>query len=364
MEKNILDIFTTIEDPRITGRCSHKLVDILFIGLCTLLSNGEDFVDMVEFGKQREGWLRTVLDLPNGIPSHDTFNRVFQVIEPGQFKKCLGEDGQLFIDTVKDKLICLDGKKIKGENPRSRGNKGLYILNAWVSENKICIGQEKVGDKSNEITAVPKLLGQLNIEGAIVSIDAMGCQKQIAKEIISKQAGYLLAVKGNQEILHREIIEAFESHQYSYSSKQEERGHGRGEKRTCHTLSANKLSKQTKDKWKGVKKIIKLKSARTIKGATKTESRYYISSRKESAPRFNVLIREHWGVENNLHWHLDVTFNEDACRARKGHSPENLSIMRKIALHRLKLFDDKKSLKKKRFKASLNLNYLLEILLI
>jgi len=364
MEKKILDIFSEIADPRVKGRCLHKLEDILFIGLCTLLSNGEDFVDMEDFGKQREGWLRTVLELPHGIPSHDTFGRLFRVIEPGELKKCLGKDGQSFIDTVKDKLINFDGKKLKGAKPKSKGNKGLYIVNAWVSENKICIGQEKVEDKSNEIKAIPKLLDQIDIEEAIVSIDAMGCQREIADKIIGKKADYILSVKGNQETLHQEIIGAFGQHPHSYKSKQADKGHGREETRTCYTLSANKLSEETKGKWKNVSKIIKLESARTVKGVTTTKSRYYISSRKESAEKFNELIRGHWGIENNLHWHLDVTFKEDACRARKGFAAENLSVMRKIALHRLKLFEDKKSLKKKRFNASLNLDYLLDILLI
>jgi len=364
MGKKILDIFSEISDPRVEGMCLHKLEDILFIGLCTLLSNGEDFVDMVEFGKQREEWLRTVLELPHGIPSRDTFNRLFRSVEPGELKKCLGNDGQLFIDTVKGKLINFDGKKLKGANPKSKGNKGLYIVNAWVSENKICIGQEKVEDKSNEIKAIPKLLDQIDIEEAIVSIDAMGCQREIADKIIVKKADYILSVKGNQETLHNEIMGAFEQHPHSYKSRQADKGHGRQETRTCYTLSANKLSKETKEKWKNVSKIIKLDSVRIVKGVTKTESRYYISSRKESAEKFNELIRGHWGIENNLHWHLDVTFKEDACRARTGFAAENLSVMRKIALHRLKLFEDKKSLKKKRFNACLNLDYLLEILLI
>lgn len=364
MEKKIIEIFSKVSDPRVVGRCSHKLCDILFIALCTLLSNGEDFEDMESFGNQREDWLSTVLELPNGIPTHDTFNRVFQAIESDELKKCLGNDGQLFIDSLKDKLINFDGKKLKGANPKSRGNKGLYLLNAWVSEHKICIGQEKVKDKSNEIKAIPLILDQLNIKEAIVSTDAMGCQKEIAEKIIMKEADYLLAVKGNQETLHNEIIAAFEKHQNSYKSKKRDKDHGREEERTCYTLSANKLSKEVRAQWKDLNKIIKIESIRTIKSVKSTESRYYISSRKASALKFNQLVRQHWSIENNLHWHLDVTFKEDACRARTGFAAENLSIMRKIALHRLKHFEDNKSLKKKRFNASLNLEYLLKILLL
>lgn len=363
MKKSTLEIFKEIKDPRVINRCYHKLEDILFIGLCTLLSNGEDFVDMELFGKERESWLREILDLPHGIPTHDTFNRVFQSIDPEEFKKCLGEHGKSFIDTVKDKLICLDGKKIKGAKPKSRGLNGLYVLNAWVSENKISIGQEKIKNKSNEITAIPLVLEELNIRESIISIDAIGCQKEIAKKIILKEADYILSVKGNQETLHEELIKAFEDYPNGNKSKQKNKGHGRKEERTCYTLSANKLTKSTKDKWKNITKLIKIDSIRTVKGISKRKSRYYISSRKESAKRFNELIRQHWSIENNLHWHLDVTFKEDSCRARTGFAAENLSAMRKIALHRLTLLKDNRSLKKKRFTASLNLDYLLQILL-
>ena len=363
MKNTILEIFKEIDDPRVKNRCWHNLEDILFIALCTLLSNGEDFADMELFGREREEWLRTILELPNGIPTHDTYNRVFQAIDPEQFKQCLGNHGALFIETFRDKLICLDGKKVKGASPKSRKNKGLYILNAWVSENKISICQEKVKDKSNEITAIPIILDELNIEGSTISIDAMGCQKNISDKIIDKKADYILAVKGNQKTLYKEVIQAFEDYPNSTRSKQSNKGHGREEKRSCSTLSSNKLSSSTKSKWKNISKLIKIESTRTIKGVTATETRYYISSKNETAKIFNKLIREHWSIENNLHWHLDVTFREDLCRARSGYAAENLSAMRKIALSRLTLFEDKRSLKKKRFKASLNLEYLLEMLL-
>ena len=210
MENKVSEIFSQVPDPRVVKRCDHKLVDILFIAFCTLLSNGEDFEDMVEFGRQRQDWLRTILELPEGIPSHDTFNRVLQLVDSEALSECLQSDGAGLLESVKGQLINFDGKKIKGANPRSRGNKGLWILSAWVSDKRLCIGQKKVDDKSNEITAIPELIDELNLQGSIVSIDAIGCQVEIAEKIRDSEADYLLAVKENQADLLEEIREAFE----------------------------------------------------------------------------------------------------------------------------------------------------------
>ncbi len=267
MKKNIQDLFAGVPDSRVVNRCSHKLSDILFIALSTLICNGEDFEDMVEFAHQRYDWLSTILELPDGIPSQDTFNRVLQRIEPKALQKCLSEDGQVLLDTLNEKQINLDGKKIRGVWPTSKGNNGLYILSAWVNENNLCVGQSRVEDKSNEITAIPELLDTLHIQGATISIDAIGCQKAIAAKIVDKQAEYLLSLKKN-----------------------------------------------------------------------------------------------HWSIENQLHWHLDVTFGEDASRARLQNAPENLNILRKIALQRITQMKDKLSKKKRRYRASLNNDYLKQVL--
>ncbi len=366
MKKRISSLFGSIKDPRVVNRCDHKLVDILFIAFCTLLSNGEDFEDMVEFGKQRQTWLSTVLELPNGIPSHDTFNRVLQMINPESLGKCLESDGTGLLEALEGKLISLDGKKIRGVSPKSRGNKGFYVLSAWVCENRLCIGQKKVKDKSNEITAIPDLLDDLDVKGAIVSIDAIGCQVDIVEKICEKQADYLLAVKGNQKDLLEEVSEAFNYSSIVNYEENWEYDHGRYEQRRCEVLSAQEsLSPQLLNKWKAVHQIIKIKATRIIKDVATTEDRYYISSLSDPrAKSFNELVRGHWGIENHLHWHLDVTFKEDANRARSGNAPLNLNILRKMALHRIQQMNDKLSLKKRRFRAALNQEYLFKILAI
>ena len=364
MEKGIIEIFSGVKDPRSQGMCLHQLSDILFIALCTLLSNGEDYEDMVEFAKQRIDWLETKINLSNGIPSHDTFNRVLQIIDTESLSKALKEDGGALLKHVEGKLVCLDGKKMRGVSPKSRGNKGLYVLNAWVAEDRLCIGQKKVGDKSNEITAIPELLDELELKGATVSIDAIGCQKNIAEQIIKKEADYLLAVKGNQADLLEEVSESFVFSKINKGKEQWEYDHGRYETRTCFILSASEvLSPNIKVEWPSIKTLVKIESTRQIKDVKSTETRYYISSNEgKSADSYNEMVRGHWGIENHLHWHLDVTFNEDSNRSRKGNAPQNLNILRKMALHRIAKDDSKISKKKRRFRASMNLDYLEDIL--
>lgn len=320
---------------------------------------------MVEFGRQRIDWLKTKIKLPNGIPSHDTFNRVFQNIEPQQLKKVLKEDGQALLEHVRGQLINFDGKKLRGASPKSRGNKGLYIVSAWVSENRLCIGQQKVEDKSNEITAIPKLLKEIDIEGCTATIDAMGCQKEIAAQIVDKKADYILSLKGNQADLLEEVSEAFEYSPLIHSSDEQwEYERGRYENRTCQILDAEQsLSPKMKLLWPSISTLVKIESVRIVKDIKHTETRYYISSHtKKTSKQYNEMVRGHWGIENHLHWHLDVTFSEDACRARTGHAPENLNIFRKIALHRISKDNSKISKKKRRFRASMNTDYLEQIL--
>lgn len=362
--KKILELFSTIPDPRVQGRCLHRLEDILFIAFCALLANGEDYEDIVEFGHQRESWLRTILELPNGIPSHDTFNRVFQLISPEALQKLLESDGQSLLDSIDGEQLILDGKKLKGANPKTRGNKGLYVLNAWVSKHKLCIGQKKVGAKTNEITAIPELLDELEVSGSTITIDAIGCQKKIATKIRSKEANYLLAVKKNQKDLFEMLGEAFVDNKALQSDEQWEYDHGRYETRHCEILEVSKVwEPEFYQQWKDVKTLVKVCSTREIKGKKSEEIRYYISSQSvQNASYYNQLVRGHWGIENQLHWHLDVTFKEDASRARKGNAAENLSVMRKVALHRLTRMNDKLSIKKRRFRAALNNAYLTEII--
>jgi len=362
MAHSVEKIFAGIDDPRVEGRCLHRLKDILFIALCTLLSNGEDFEDMVEFGNQRHCWLKEILDLPNGIPSHDTFNRVLQVVDPEQLSACLAQDGDVLIESLEGKQVNFDGKKIKGASPKSRGNKGLYILSAWVGEHRFCIGQKKVQDKSNEISAIPELIGALDLRGSMVSIDAIGCQTEIAQEIIDAQADYLLAVKANQGSLYEQASDEFTWASSQDFNEEWEYDHGRYEHRKCSTVAAEEvLSPDLIEKWPEVKTVIKIEAQRTVDDSTNSQTRFYISSEEKGSAYYNNAVRAHWGIENHLHWHLDVTFNEDANRSRTGNTPQNLNILRKMALHRIRRMTDKLSLKKRRFRASMNLEYLQKV---
>lgn len=364
MKHRIQEIFSTVPDPRVTGRCLHKLSDILMIALCTLIADGEDFEDMVVFCEEKEPLLRSFLELPNGIPSHDTINRVLQIIDYQCLDACLGQYGKELLGIVAEKQICIDGKKLKGVAPTKRGNDGLYLLSAWVSENRLCIGQTKVKDKSNEITAIPVLLNQLDLKDSTVSIDAIGCQKEIAKTIRDKEAHYFLSVKKNQPDLFEEVSEAFASNKVNRGAAQWEYDHGRYEQRQCALLSAKEvLGPKQLSQWASLETLVQVTAQRTVKGVKTEEIRYYISSDSCNKPLyFNDLAVGHWGIENHLHWHLDVTFNEDACRARTKNAPLNLSTLRKIALHKIGQMNDKKSFKKRRFKAALNDDYLLEVL--
>jgi len=318
----------------------------------------------VAFGEERFDWLATKLALPNGIPSHDTFNRVLQMIDPEQLKEALAADGAALIEHVEEQLVVLDGKKLRGASARGPAGTGLYILHAWVSEVNLCIGQRKVGDKSNEITAIPALLDELSLKGAIVSIDAIGCQKNIADQIVAKEADYILALKGNQEELLEEVHESFQFSGLDQTDEDWEYGHGRFEKRHCATLRASDcLSPNMQQAWPSIKTLVKIEATRMVGEATSTQTRYYISTlTQRTAQDMNRLIRSHWSVENQLHWHLDVTFAEDANRARSGHAPENLSILRKLALHRIAMDDSRLSKRKRRYKAAMNLDYLEKVL--
>ena len=318
----------------------------------------------VLFGASKGHLLKDYLDLPNGVPSHDTFNRVFQILDFNVLKKCLTDYGKALIDILAEKQICLDGKKLRGVNPTSRGNKGLFIVNAWLSENRLCVGQERVEDKSNEIEAIPKLLKEIDITDAIVSIDAIGCQKEIASQIKQQKGHYLLAVKKNQKELYEDISCAFKANKAISIDEKWEYANNRFEVRKCSILTAkSSLMDDIRSEWEGLQTVVKIEASRTIKEQCSTQVRYYISDESElNAKYFNQLTRGHWGIENHLHWHLDVTFKEDSCRARKGNAPQNLATLRKLALQIITEHKDNLSLKKRRVKAAFDIEYLKKLI--
>ena len=269
MEKPLHTLFTEVDDPRVVSRCRHKLSDILFIALSTLICNGEDFEDMVEFAHQRYDWLRELLELPNGIPSHDTFNRVLQMIDPQALQACLRDDGQALLDTLNEKQVNVDGKKLRGVSPTSKGNEGLYILSAWVSENQLCVGQQKVEEKSNEITAIPDLINSIDLTGAIVSIDALGCQKEVAACIVDRQAEYLLSLKRNQQQTYEYVEDSFRFAAQAANYEEWEYDHGRYETRQCSIIEiTDAIQHEVLSSWKDLRYLVRIKASRQTTSGT------------------------------------------------------------------------------------------------
>ena len=352
------------------GNLRHKLEDILVIGLLTLLCNGSDFEDMEAFGREREQDLRKFLELPNGIPDESTFFRVFQWVKPSALSACLCswlvEERKL-----QAKNINIDGKSMCGSG--KGGETAVHIVSAWAGDEQIVLGQLAVDEKSNEITAIPKLLELFNIKGATVTIDAMGCQRDIAKTIREKKGNYILAVKDNQKILHQNIRDYFEGLEdgdirelpEDVWKTEENRSHGRVEQREVRSVTDIEWL-EGKAHWKDLTTIIQYRCWRN----GKMTDRYYISNADMSAQEFYQCIRGHWSIENKLHWSLDMIFHEDAAQASKGHAPENLNILRKLALSLLRAAKDprfmgknkKMSGPKKRFVASMNPDYMFTVL--
>ena len=365
---SIIEHFSKLCDPRTKEhKKEHKLIDILFITIAAVICGAEDWNDIEFYGQEKEDWLKTILELPCGIPSHDTFNRVFSLIDPSELQNCFISWVQSIAKISEGQIISIDGKRMC--NSGEQGKKAIiHMVSAWSNENSMVLGQVKVNDKSNEITAIPALLDLLMVKGCWITIDAMGCQKDIAGKIKSKEAEYILAVKDNQQHLHDDIKDAFKHGIIEQVDKQSNLGHGRIEKRTCRIITAMEWICRIEN-WQDLQTLIEIKSERTIKatGVKETQIRHYISSAVSTAKRFNEAIREHWGIENSLHWTLDVAFNEDNSMKRAGNAAENFSVITKIALNAVKQSELKKgmtklSVKSKRKKAGWNNEYLTAIL--
>lgn len=357
-------ILGQIKDFRRSHKQLHDLESILLIGIISVICGSETWNEMEQYARAKEGFLRGFLNLDNGIPSHDTFNRVFSSIDPDQFETCFVQWVSTLAKLNPKEVVAIDGKTIRGA--KANGKKSpVHMVSAWANDNNLVLGQVKVSEKSNEITAIPKLLEVLSIENTIVTIDAMGCQTEIAEKIIDKKADYILAVKENQKQLCQEIEDEFKFGKTIQTHLSEDLGHGRIETRKCSTITDFQFIQDNK-KWKNLRSIIKLESTREFKNSdkpTETSVRYYISSLKAAPQDFQHAIRSHWGIENKLHWTLDVAFGEDASRKRKENAPQNFSTLNKIALNLLKNEKSSKiGVKSRRMKAGWDNQYLIKVL--
>lgn len=366
----MLRLFSTIPDQRMAGKVRHKLPDILVIAVCSIIAGLEHWTQMEDFGKANIDWFKGFLELPHGIPSHDTFGNVFAALSPDEFEKSI----QAWLQSLRGsstagKQVAIDGKTLRGSFDQAAGKAAVHMVNAYVHENHTVFGQIKVDDKSNEITALPQLLAMLELKEATVTIDAMGCQKDIAQAITDKQGDYVLALKGNQSSL-LDDVQLFMDDLIAHDSRDDydyhegtEKGHGRIETRKCWSVDHIDWLKQRHD-WAGLNSIAAVECHRMIGAKESTERRYFISSHKGRCARDMAdFVRNHWRIENNLHWTLDVCFNEDSCRTRTQHAAENLARVRRIALMLLKNEKTcKLGVKSKRAKAAYDRDYLLTVL--
>jgi len=360
--------FASLEDPRVLGRSRHKLIDILVIAICGVICGADDWVSIAEFGKAKEEWFRGFLELPNGIPSHDTFGRTFSLLSPEAFQESFASWIRS-LTGVFEGLVAIDGKTLRRSHDRRAGKAAIHMVSAWASESGLVLGQVKTEEKSNEITAIPELLRALSVKGCLVTIEAMGCQKAIAKQIIDQGGDYLLALKGNQSKLADEVEAVFSAaERVGYKGyavdyyERKERNHGRYEIRRYWSLASEGLLVNGRP-WANLNMIGMMESERTVDGKTSIEYHYYIGSIKNSATEFARGARGHWGVENGLHWVLDVALREDDCRVRKGNAPENFALLRHIAVNAVKRERTKKlGVKNKRLKAGWDETYLARIL--
>lgn len=360
--------FEALEDPRIERTRKHSLVDIVCLSICAVIAGAEGWEDIEEFGLQKEAWLRRHLRLENGIPSHDTISRVFRLLKPQAFEEAFRDWVQVLVERLGLRQIALDGKTVRRSHDRHSAKNALHLVSAWSVENRLVLGQQAVDDKSNEITAIPELLRLLELQGAIVTIDAMGCQKEIAETIVAHGGEFVLAVKDNQPKLHAALQQHFEQrHAEGRRGRGQhhatrDKGHGRQEQRHYyHTPIPAELAWIAKE-WPA-RSLGQVISYVTRDGQETSEVRYYLSSlTTPDAQRLAQAVRGHWGIENSLHWVLDVSFDEDHSRIRKDHGPANFALLRRIAVNLIQQDTSKGSVRKKRKRAAWNEDALLTIL--
>jgi len=369
---SIVKHFGKVKDPRINRTKLHELMDIIIMAICGVICGADNWVDIELFGKAKLAWLKTFLKLPNGIPSHDTFGRVFAALNPQEFESSFMEWVQAINQLTQGQVIAIDGKQLRGSRDSGVGKNAIYMVSAWATENQLVLGQRKVDEKSNEITAIPKLLKLLEIKGCIVTVDAIGTQTKIAKTIIEQEGDYILAVKENQGHLYEDIHDLFEDNQrFNYAgiphsyAKWVNKDHGRIEIRQCWTISDPEYLANIRDlkRWQGLQTLVMILSERRIGDEVEVQDRYFISSLEGNAEKILRAKRSYWGIENRLHWVLDIAFNEDHSRVRKDNAPHNFAILRHMALNLLKQEKTAKGgIKAKRLQCGWNMDYLLKVL--
>ncbi len=367
---NLLEHFADLTDPRVERTKLHQLLDILVMAMCATICGAEGWEDFAEFGKAKREWFETFLELPNGIPSPDTFRRVLQRLDPKEFEACFLRWVQSVNKLASGQVVALDGKQLRSSRDTAASLSAIHMVSAWACENRLVLGQVKVDEKSNELTAIPELLRALALTGCIVTIDAMGCQTRIAEQIIEGEADYVLALKGNQGTLHEDVENyfgwaekrGFKEIAYTFHETLE-KDHGRIEERRCWATSDVEWL-EPKAQWQGLQSIVMVEADREVRGHERTlERRYFISSLPAEAKPLLAAVRGHWGIENSLHWCLDVAMREDASRIRTDHAPENVAVLRHIALNLLKQERScKLGIKRKQLKAGWDHDYLLKVL--
>ena len=360
-----------LTDPRIDRTKLHKLLDIVVIAICAVIAGADNWEDIAEFGQAKVDWFKRFLELPNGIPSHDTFNRVFARLDPQEFRQGFMSWISAVSEVISGQVIAIDGKVLRRSHDRGIGKAAIDMVSAWACANRLVLGQVKVDDKSNEISAIPQLLRALEVSGCIVTIDAIGCQTEIAETIIDQQADYVLSLKENQGHLYEDVDLLFDdlekSHYKAYPfdyHKTVNKNHGRLEIRECWTISDAQVLRHLRgfENWKNLTTVSRIRAQRQIGQEKSCEDRYHIAS-ITGAKRVLGAVRSHWGIENELHWTLDIAFDEDRCRVRKDNGPENFAILRHIALNLLKQEKTcKRGIKGKRLLAAWNEDYLLKVL--
>jgi len=372
---SISEHFATLTDPRRDHMKEHRLLDIVAITLCAVICGADDWVNVATFGRVKEGWLRTFLALPGGIPSHDTFGRVFALLDPDEFRRCFLSWARAVVGPPGEQVVAIDGKTLRRSHDRRAGKGALHLVSAWAAANGLVLGQVAADAKSNEITAIPALLRLLALDGATITIDAMGCQTAIARQIVEQGADYVLALKGNHPLLHERVRLAFADAGAAVGTTlpladltphaTRDKGHGRLEQRRCLAIGdpAYLAFIDPEGAWPSLRSVVLIESTRRLGETVSTEARHYLSSLPADAMALGAAIRSHWGIENRLHWVLDVAFREDASRVRVGHAPENLAIIRHLALNLLRQEPSRRaSLATKRLCAALDDTYLRTVL--